>query len=253
VDLAARVPTRQPVPGQRPGEAAADRAIIHVEVESADKVEPLRGRMHDYYEHLRRRHRLPVWSLALYLRVGLDGQGVDTFEEAFWEEPVQQFRYRYVGLPALDAEQYLAGDNWLGVALSALMRIAPDRRGWLKAEALRRLVSCPENEYRRFLLCECVEAYLPLEGPQLREYEHLLLTEPYREVLPMTPTWYERGMAKGVEQGRREFLRDLLETRFGPLSPKALEKLNAWSTEQLVEAGRALLTAQSLQDLGLGE
>jgi hypothetical protein len=55
------------------------------------------------------------------------------------------------------------------VALSALMRIAPERRAWLKAEALRRLVNCGESDQRRFLLCECVQAYLPLEGPQLEE------------------------------------------------------------------------------------
>jgi hypothetical protein len=181
VDLVVRLAARQPIPGQRPGEPDAAEAILHVEVESADKVAPLRSRIHDYHEYLGRKYRLPVWSLALYLRVGLEGIGIDSFEERFWEDEVQRFQYRYVGLPALDAETYLAGDNWLGVALSALMRIAPERRGWLKAEALRRLVSCSENEYRRFLLCECVQAYLPLEGPQLQEFEHLLLTEPYKE------------------------------------------------------------------------
>ena len=252
VDLAVRLPVLQPLSIQRPGETDAGVAIIHVEVESADKVAPLRSRLYEYYEHLRRKYRLPVWSLGLFLRVGLEGQGVDAFEERLWEDEVLRFQYRYVGLPALDAETYLAGDNWLGVALSALMRVAPERRGWLKAEALRRLVGCPENEYRRFLLCECVEAYLPLEGPQLQEYEHLLLTEPYKEIGPMTTTWFERGLAQGVEQTRREMVRTFLETRFGPLSRATEDKLAAWPADQLDQLFRAALAAQSLQELGLG-
>jgi hypothetical protein len=44
----------------------------------------------------------------------------------------------YVGLPGLDAIEYLQGDSWLGVALSALMRIPHERVAWLGAEALRR-------------------------------------------------------------------------------------------------------------------
>ena len=43
-------------------------------------------------------------------------------------EPLYRVRWRYVGLPALPAEQYLASNNWLGVALSALMRIDPARK-----------------------------------------------------------------------------------------------------------------------------
>jgi hypothetical protein len=247
VDLAVRLPLLQPVAAQGPGESDADAAILHVEVESADKVAPLRSRLYEYYEHLRRKYRLPVWSTGLFLRVGLEGLGVDAFEERLWEDEVLRFLYRYVGLPALDAETYLAGDNWLAVALSALMRIAPERRGWLKAEALRRLVACPENEYRRFLLCECVEAYLPLEGPQLQDYERLLLTEPYKEIGPMTTTWFERG----VEHGERKLLRTVLESRFGALTPRAQEKLASWSVDKLDEIARAVGTAHSLQELGL--
>ena len=156
-----------------------------------------------------------------------------------------------MGLPALDAEQYVNGDNWLGVALAALMRISPERRAWLKAEALRRLVACPENEYRRYLLCECVDAYLPLEGPQLQEYEHLLLTEPYREVLPMATTWYERGMEKGIEKGQRRLLLVQLEDRFGPLSEAVRQRVSDWPVDKLDDLSRALLRAQSLQELGL--
>src|SRR5262249_48274923 len=53
----------------------------------------------------------------------LDGISVDVYEEHFWELRPVRFEYLYVGLPGLDAVQYVQGDNWLGVALAALMRL----------------------------------------------------------------------------------------------------------------------------------
>jgi hypothetical protein len=146
-------------------------------------------------------------------------------------------------LPALDAEHYVKGDNWLGVALAVLMRIPEERRAWLKAEALRRLVACPENPMRRFLLCEVVQAYLPLEGPQLEEFNHLLVTEKYAEVLPMATTWYEQGQFNLVWKQ--------LEKRFGQLPPRVLARLEALPPERLEELSLALLDARSLDELGL--
>ena len=76
--------------------------------------------MFDYYIQLRRDSGLPVLPIALFLRTGLDGIGWDGYEEHFWERLILRFEYAYVGLPALDGEQYATGDNLLGVALSAL-------------------------------------------------------------------------------------------------------------------------------------
>ena len=55
------------------------------------------------YANLRARHGLPVLPIGLYLRVGLQGIGVDVYEEHFWELRPVRFEYLYVGLPALDA------------------------------------------------------------------------------------------------------------------------------------------------------
>jgi hypothetical protein len=204
--------------------------------------------MFDYFRVLEQRTRLPVLPIALYLRVGLDGIGWDVYEEWFWEHRLVHFEYAYVGLPALDAESYLNGDNWLGVALAALMRVSPERRAWLKAEALRRLVAAPENPHRRFLLCECVQAYLPLEGPQLQEFNNLLLSGRYEGVRPMATTWFEEGQLAGL---RRTVSRQL-EKRFGPLSAETRTRLEALQAERLEEIALSLLDARSLDELGLG-
>jgi hypothetical protein len=231
----------------RPGESKEWLALVHIEIESPDKAAPLRPRMFDAYVQLRRRHRLPVLPIGLYLRVGLDGIGIDVYEEHFWELRPVHFEYLYVGLPALDAVEYVQGTNWLGVALAALMKIPKDRVAWLGAEALRRIQAAPLSDQERFLLGECVEAYLPLDEVQEREFERLLATESCQGVQAMNKTSYE----KGVEQGRREFMRELLEERFGSLDPEVLARLEQMPAEQVQLLRRAAVTAQSLRELGL--
>ena len=94
--------------------------------------------MYDAYGQLRRKYGLPVLPIALYLRVGLDGLGIDFYEEHFWELRPIRFEYLYVGLPGLDAVKYVQGENWLGVALAALMKIPAEQVAWLGAGAFKR-------------------------------------------------------------------------------------------------------------------
>jgi hypothetical protein len=255
LDLVGKLPTRQAVPGQRPGEAERWLALVHIEIESPDKAAPLRPRMFHSYVNLRDKYSLPVLPIGLFLKVGLKGVGIDVYEEHFWELQAVRFQYLYVGLPALDALQYLQGDNWLGVALSALMRIPKGRMAWLGAEALRRIQQAPLTDQKRFLLGECVQAYLPLDDEQQQEFQRLMATEPYQGVQAMNTTWYEKGIEqgieRGIEQGRRQLLQEQLDERFGPLSPAVQERLRQLPAERLTALAKALLRAQSLRDLGL--
>ncbi len=58
----------------------------------------------------------PVFLIAWFLRVGLDGSGWDVHEEHFWEQRVLRFEYAYVGLPAVPGEAHAMGENLLGEA-----------------------------------------------------------------------------------------------------------------------------------------
>jgi hypothetical protein len=234
--------------------------LVHIEVESRDAVATFRRRMYQYYESLRRKYGCSVLPVAVYLRVGLDGVGIDRYEESYDDLEVLRFQYLYVGLPGLDAERYVSGTNWLGVGLSALMRVPRVRKAWLRSEALRRvLLECRENDYRRFLLRECVEAYADLDEEQRREFDQLLTTEPYKEIRPMMTTTWEKGLAEGraqgLEQGRvlglRHAIRVLLERQFGALSAAVTQRLDAWSADRLEELLVAAARASSLQELGL--
>jgi hypothetical protein len=222
---------------------------------------------------LRRDTGLPVLPVALFLRVGLDGVGWDAYEEHFREHRVVRFEYAYVGLPALDGEQYATGENLLGVALSALMRRPAERRAELYVEGLQRIASSGENDYRRFLLVECLEAYAELDDGQKERLQALLQTDPYQEVESLMKTTYERGIEqgiergieqgiergieqgieRGIEQGERRLTLRPMEAKFGPLSPKVKQQVEALSPEALTELQLDLLNAQAIGELRLGD
>src|SRR5438445_8855682 len=134
------------------------------------------------------------------------------------------------------------------------MKIPAEQVAWLGAEALRRIQSAPLSDQKRFLLGECVQAYLPLDEEQQRQFDRLLASEAYQGVQAMNTTWYEKGLEKGREKGlevSREILRAQIDQRFGPLSPTVLERLEQLPEDGLKALGKALLRAQSLGDLGL--
>ncbi|HTU22940.1 MAG TPA: DUF4351 domain-containing protein [Gemmataceae bacterium] len=253
LDLVGKLPARQAVPGQRSGETESWLALVHIEIESPDTAAPLRSRLFHSYVNLRDKYVLPVLPIPVFLRVGLDGIGIDAYEELFWEFQTIKCQYLYVGLPALDGLQYVQGDNWLGVALSALMRIPRARMAWLGAEALRRITEAPLTGQQRYLLGECVQAYLPLDDEQKQEFHELLAGESYRGVQAMNTTWFEQGLEKGIEKGYRQLLQEQLAEQFGSLSPAVLERVQQLPAERLSALARALLRAQSLRELGLEE
>ena len=73
LDLVAKLKLREDAPPPREGVTDLV-ALLHVEVESADRVAALRPRFFEYYAQLRRDTQMPVLPIGLFLRVGLDGQ-----------------------------------------------------------------------------------------------------------------------------------------------------------------------------------
>lgn len=117
MDLLGQVPIV--APAEPP--VTASLLLIHIEVEAPDRTTRLKPRLPYYYHFVRDKLQLPVLPIVIYLKVGLDGIGVDAYVEELWGLEINRFQYLYVGLPGLDAVEYVQGDNWLGVALSALM------------------------------------------------------------------------------------------------------------------------------------
>jgi flagellar biosynthesis/type III secretory pathway protein FliH len=125
----------------------------------------------------------------------------------------------------------------------------------LHAEGLKRIARSGENDFRRFLLAECLEAYADLDEAQQERLQRLLSTEQYQEVEPIMITTYERGIEQGLERGLRQGeLRSalrVLEAKFGPLSAEVKQRVEALSPEGLAQLQIDLLQAQSLKELRL--
>jgi hypothetical protein len=164
---------------------------------------------------LRQKYTELILPVAVYLRVGLNGIGIDSYEERLGDFQVVQYNYLYVGLPALEAERYLQRGEALAAALAATMSISPDRRPDVKA---------------------------PLERPEeQQEFDRLIQTEQFSEVQRMATTWYAQGMVAGQLKA--------IHTRFGPIPLKLRQRLEACPEEKLSELLRLSLAVESLEEL----
>jgi len=251
IDLLARVPMLPSAASLGPEFTTFDAILLHVEIESDDTVEPFRRRMYHYFHFLTEQHGLNVFPIAVYLRVGLQGRGKDVYQVRVWNRTPLRFEYDYVGLPGLEGQDYLSLDNPLAVAWSALMRWHRSRRAQAAVEALERIVASQESPARKMLLCECIQAYAPLEEDQRVELYSLLQQPQHQGVRAMVKTWSEEGKEEGILVGRRATLLELLETKFPDLGNTARQRVQEWPLEKLKELSRTVLTAQSLRELGL--
>ncbi len=247
LDLVARVRTRKPIRDPKAPGGIANEIVIDVEVESRDSLERLRPQIHDYFGYLRRKYQVPVFSVGLLLNVGLNGIGWDKYEDRHFGKALVRFQYAYLGLPALDGMSYLRGNNILGVALSALMRMPSDGRARIKAEAFRRIALSDKNDHQKHILAECFDAYFVLSDEENEEFERIQQEEDFREIRAMTSLWTRQGQ---LETDRR-LLRLLIEKRFGVLSKVTQEKINALSVERLEELIVSFSEVRSLEEVGL--
>ena len=137
---------------------------------------------------------------------------------------------------------------------------------------MKRIAGSGENDYRRFLLAECLETYVDLDEVQKERVQALLHTEAYREVEPLMQTTYERGKAdalceveplmqttfergieEGIEQGERRAALRIMEKKFGPLSAEIKRRVEALSPEALARLQLDLLDAHTLEELRLDD
>ena len=230
LDLVAKLKTTLPPTP----EAEEWIALVHIEIESPDRTTALKPHLPGYYLHLRERYGLPVLPIVLYLKVGMEGIGIDTVVERIVDFEPLTFRYLYVGLPGLNAEPFLRGENPLGIALSALMKIPREKILEWGVEALRRIDGLSLTEQKRYLLGDCVEAYIDVDDSTLAAFHNRLERNATGRLKPMNKTRVElaeeRGEQKGRQEGRQEglilatraVLRELLEAKYGSI-PEELE------------------------------
>ncbi|GAB4457449.1 MAG: Rpn family recombination-promoting nuclease/putative transposase [Armatimonadaceae bacterium] len=238
--------------------------FIHIEVQS-ERRRDIPFRIFEYFSLLRLRHRRKVFPVVLYLVPGADsGLTVERYNEGVLGRVFLRFEYAVVSLPDLTADSYIEGNGPLAVALSALMRSEQIGRVERKYRALLRLATSTLDDARKVLLATVVERYIALTPQEQQELAKRAAQEGEQtvETLENFVSFYEeRGIEKGVEQGiaegllqgeRRTFLR-LMERKFGALPESTVAKVEAMKADELEKLTDAILSATSLEDLGLAD
>ncbi|WP_020475090.1 DUF4351 domain-containing protein [Zavarzinella formosa] len=250
LDLLARVPVRSPEL-VRPGDPAEYLALVHVEIKSADRTTVARRQLWESYSHLRTKHGLPVLPVAIYLKVGMGGIDQDEYTETFGNLEVLRFRYLYVGLPRLDALEYVEGQNLLGVGLIPFMQMNPSQTVPLGGRALERIAGSELDENRKYLLAECVQAYLPLTPDQQNQFEQLQGSPNFRGLKAMNVTTREKGVQEGISKGIIKVVIRQLTAKFGGVPSELDHQLEMKSIDELMELSTRILTANTLEELGI--
>lgn len=254
LDLLAKVPI-QPGVGPLPGNPKELLALVHVEIDSSERTTVAKEQLWQAYSHLRGKYRMPVLPVAVYLNVGLEGIGVDEYTETFDDLEVVRFHYLYAGLRGLDGLEYLKGQNLLGVGLSSLMKVPADRAPELGATAIDRIAQSELDDERKYMLAECVEAYLPLDAAGRQQFEKLIGSSDFKGAKVMNKTSRELGREEGRREATQEsaqrFLSELLEERFGTISEAVRSRLRTVTDEEASRLFKAAIRATSLKELGL--
>jgi flagellar biosynthesis/type III secretory pathway protein FliH len=151
------------------------------------------------------------------------------------------------------------------------MKVPKGQKAMVAAESLRRLCEAPLSDLDRHLLTECVEAYSDLDPSQKIVYDKIVQQKTYSKVRTMNKTTREKGieeglskgleqgLSKGLEQGlskglslgQQKNFRNLLDSRFGPLPKKTIDRIEKLSVAKIDELIPKLWGASSLKDLGL--
>lgn len=238
LDLVARVGTLEGEP---------ELVLVHVEVERQAR-KAMGHRLLDYAIQLWLEHHRPVVPVVVYLRGGKadvhrQEVRIEVFGESFFS-----FTYLAFGLSRSRAEAYLVRPEPLAWGLAGLMRRGELSSARHKLACLKPISKAELSDKQRYLLVNCVETYVQLDGPAREEYRSLLAEEGDEEMATMEMTWAGRLR----EEGKRELLLEQLERRFGPLPQATVRRIRAISSSQELSrlAGR-VLDAPSLEELGL--
>ena len=240
-------------------DAGVELVLVHVEVEARAR-RAMDRRMWRYAMQLWMRHRRPVVPIVVHLRGGRPDVREVTVEHRFAGLSLASFTYFAFGLARSEAGRYLDRPELLAPALAALMNpgeLSPARH---KLECLRRIARADVDEAGRFLLMNCVETYVQWSETDQEEYDGLLAEEDDGKVEAMQLTWADKirlqgedvGLRKGRVEGMRDLVTGMIETRFGSVTPDRKQRIEAIdSTDELTRLADRLLTARSLDDLGI--
>ena len=255
VDLLTKVWSLEPPRSSSPQRLC----LIHVEVESRKSRESLGRRVARYVTQIDEKFGLPVVPVAVFIHVGGDGIGWQTWNMTCWNYTIQSTRFPYIGLPALDGVRYSATQNPIAWALSGLMNVPSSERARIKCESERKIEQAKLDLKHKQLLLESVHTFTVLDQEQQRTYEALLRSPQFRKVKEMQKTMFDTARETGAFEGRQEgrlegertLLLKLLESKFGTVPERLRNKVSRLDEAKISRLASDVLPVERISELKL--
>jgi len=235
-----------------------DLVAVHVEVQKEREREDFARRMWRYFIALAMREDKPIIPIALLFYPTADGLAWEAYEETLFGHTIVTFRYLQISLPRLDPEDYLETGNVLASALASVM--GRRRRGAARARlyvaCLQRLLAAEAagdvDHATADLLADVVETYLPVSIEDRAALRVQLTREGGNDMAVEATqlTWRSRVSLEVTLQTKREDIKELIQGRFGAVSPEMATLIDgADSVDDLNALLRRAITAQTESDL----
>ena len=177
---------------------------------------------------------------------------VSSFTVDFPDARVLAFDYKMIQLNQFDWHDFVENRNPVAAALMSKMNITQDDRPRVKLECLRLLISLKLDPARMELISGFVDTYLNLDAIEEQAFQSRLGTinlEEQEQIMQLTTSWEQRGIAKGRQEGRVSTILRLLNRKFGSLDSAITDKISALNAEQLDSLTEELLDFQSFEEL----
>ena len=225
--------------------------LIHVENESSSKAD-FNRRFFKYFCTLFLKYDVPIYPIVVFSYDSPLRIDVSSFTVDFPDKRVLAFDYEIVQLNQFDWRDFVENRNPVAAALMSKMNIAQEDRPRVKLECLRLLVSLELDPARMELISGFVDTYLNLDAQEEQAFQSQLGTinlEEQEQIMQLTTSWEQRGIAKGLQEGRVSTILRLLNRKFGTLDSAISDKISALNSEQLDCLTEELLDFQSFEDL----
>lgn len=225
--------------------------VVHVENQAKAQTE-FPKRMFRYFTRLTEKFDKPVYPVVIFSYDKPLRQEPDTYAIKFSGKIIMRFQYKVIQLNRIPWREFAKRSNPVACALMAKMQMEPGDRPKVKLECLRLLATLKIDPARSKLIGGFIESYLKLTALELNEYERefsQFAPIERKSTMALISSWEQRGIDRGLSQGKEQVLSRLIRKRFGEIPPSATGKLEALTSDQLNDLAESLLDFGSAADL----